>query len=188
MPQQLIPTQSQSKSPAAAMVPFFPDYAEKHLRANSTVIGVIFALYPLSLFLTSLVAGMASARFGRVLVYIVGALCVKMEADSTQIDLTPTTPAIHPPGLVLLGGGTVGFGFCDSLASIMAMRVVQGIGGGCINVAGMALLLQVRNSLFYFRWTIYMDLTCPSTYNYRCRTTLSGTWGSTRRPSGSATS
>jgi hypothetical protein len=47
------------------------------------------------------------------------------------------------PGLVLLGGGTVGFGFCNTLATIMAMRVVQGIGGGCINVAGMALLLQV---------------------------------------------
>lgn len=55
------------------MVPFFPEYAEKHLHADGTIVGVIFALYPLSLFLTSLVAGMASARFGRVLVYVIGA-------------------------------------------------------------------------------------------------------------------
>lgn len=106
---------------SAAMVPFFPDYAEKHLNANSTIVGVIFALYPLSLFMTSLLVGMVSARFGRVLVYMTG--------------------------LVLLGGGTVGFGFCTTLTSIMIMRVVQGIGGGCINVAGMALLLQVSTNI-----------------------------------------
>lgn len=106
---------------SAAMVPFFPDFAEKHLGANSTVVGVIFSLYPLSLFLTSLVVGMVSARFGRVFVFTVG--------------------------LVLLGGGTVGFGFCRDLTSIMLVRVVQGVGGGCINVAGMALLLQVSTNI-----------------------------------------
>lgn len=102
---------------SAAMVPFFPDHAKRYLNADSTIVGVIFSLYPLSLFLTSLVIGMASARFGRAFVYT--------------------------SGLILLGGGTVGFGFCNDLTSIMIMRVVQGIGGGCINVAGMALLLQV---------------------------------------------
>jgi len=106
---------------SAAMVPFFPDYAEKHLGANSTIVGLIFSLYPLSLFLTSLVIGVVSARFGRVFVYTMG--------------------------LVLLGGGTVGFGFCRDLTSIMLMRVVQGVGGGCINVAGMALLLQVSTNI-----------------------------------------
>lgn len=60
----------------AAMVPFFPEWAERNLHADSTIVGVIFALYPLSLFLTSLVAGMASARFGRVLVYVIGACII----------------------------------------------------------------------------------------------------------------
>ena len=133
------------------MVPFFPDWAEKNLRANSTVVGVIFALYPLSLFLTSLVAGMASARFGRVLVYVIGALCTcgGPKAKDSVGPLTTTRSIVYTQcaGLVLLGGGTVGFGFCDTLASIMVMRVVQGVGGGCINVAGMALLLQVNPHL-----------------------------------------
>jgi hypothetical protein len=47
---------------SAAMVPFFPEYAQKNLGADSTIVGVIFSLYPLSLFLTSLVVGVISAR------------------------------------------------------------------------------------------------------------------------------
>ncbi len=79
------------------MVPFFPDYAAKHLRANSTIIGVIFALYPLSLFLTSLVAGMASARFGRVLVYIVGALLRGWKLGWEARALPRRRAIQHPP-------------------------------------------------------------------------------------------
>lgn len=123
---------------AAAMVPFFPDYAEKFLNADSTVVGVIFSLYPLSLFLTSLVAGMASARFGRVSVYTTGqgrgrkencGLCpagLFVLYNSSIISLAyPTVMATIHTGLFLLGGGTVGFGFCADLKSILIMRVVQ---------------------------------------------------------------
>lgn len=73
----------------------------------------------------------------------------------------------------------------------MAMRVVQGIGGGCINVAGMALLLQVL-----FTYTITprprtkRRLTHPYDIHshHRSPTTSSATWAWTRPPSGSATS
>lgn len=105
----------------AVLVPFFADHAKRYLNGNSTIVGVIFSMYSLSLFLTSLFIGMVSARFGRAFVYA--------------------------SGLILLGGGTIGFGFSNDLTSIMIMRVAQGIGGGCTRVAGMALLLQVSSKI-----------------------------------------
>ena len=77
------------------MVPFFPDYAEKNLRADSTIVGVIFALYPLSLFLTSLVAGVASARFGRVLVYTIGA-CARVHTQGAEMSRARVLALLDP--------------------------------------------------------------------------------------------
>lgn len=42
----------------ASMVPFLPDFAAETFGASSTVVGVIFAAYPLSLFLASLCMGL----------------------------------------------------------------------------------------------------------------------------------
>lgn len=50
-------------------------------------------------------------------------------------------------GLLLLGSSTVAFGWSDSIAELLAWRVLQGIAGGCIQVAGMALLLQVSDNI-----------------------------------------
>lgn len=48
--------------PSAVMVPFFPDYAHRQLHASPSVTGVIFSLFPLTVLLTSPMAGLASNR------------------------------------------------------------------------------------------------------------------------------
>lgn len=48
---------------AAVMMPFFPDYARVHLGASPFVIGVIFALFPILVLLSSPIAGLASNKY-----------------------------------------------------------------------------------------------------------------------------
>ncbi|WP_214020486.1 MFS transporter [Methanoculleus sp.] len=95
------------------LIPVFPQYAPR-LGVDESVIGVVFGIYAVMLFLFSIPMGLLSDRVGRRPLIVVG--------------------------MLLLALATALFGFSTTVAHLIVARTVQGISAAATWSAGLALL------------------------------------------------
>lgn len=97
-------------------VGFLPDYAQRTFGMTSTQLSLFFALYPLCIMLSSPLAASVSPVVGRQTV-----ICV---------------------GLVLSGLTTLAFAYTSSVATMFALRVLQGLGAGAAVVGAFSMITE----------------------------------------------
>src|SRR6056297_3183471 len=96
--------------------PFFPLYMKENFQASTTLVGFIFSVTSLVQFLTCPLVAHISHRITRL-----GSLRLAI--------------------LILIGGGFI-FGLSHHAAGFLAGRLLQGMGNGVLEVAGLSLLMR----------------------------------------------
>ena len=100
---------------------FFPVYAQEKFHASSLVVGIVFAAHPIAEIILTPVASMLCRRLGR--------------------------GAVFRLGLLIIAAGTAMFGFGKSIAVFIAARILEGVGGAFVQVAGLALIMEHTDNL-----------------------------------------
>ena len=104
----------------SVVAPFFPQEAKELTGATNTVIGLIFAIFPLTNLLVCPIINVAIRKMGRKTVLLLG--------------------------LLTLGVSTIGFGLSTSIAGWAVTRVLQGAGSAAAGATYYAILSDMYHS------------------------------------------
>eukprot|EP00128_Syssomonas_multiformis_P016218 Colp12_sorted_trinity150504_noHs@12698 len=96
------------------VAPFFPQEAKDDYKASSTTVGLVFATFPITVFVITPLVAPATARFGRMTVLLAG--------------------------LAIMAGATIGFGYSNTIWLFFIMRFLQGVGACLANATSTAIL------------------------------------------------
>eukprot|EP00122_Pirum_gemmata_P019767 Pgem_evm1s18496 len=113
------------------VAPFFPQYAEKENGASQTIIGMIFAVYPLGVFLSSFFWAKTCKKIGKKMVLGLG--------------------------LFILSLSTIGFGLCKEIYLYFIVRFIQGVGASAAGTASSVILMEAfPDNLGFSLFPIFM--------------------------------